>query len=147
MTLLAQLVAQQKDPSEEVKQRAEEILKEILLPKTLDRVVLLRYLRRALNNGAWYTLARAQRALLWLVAKTIDHVRSPVLNQILKNILLRIELTTFRARALYYGIILYIQKHLNYILIKVGHILEKLNEIFYLGLDYLNKPLIYRTYS
>lgn len=146
MTLLARLVVEYSDPGAGVKDRVESLLKEILLPKTINRLVLQRYLRRALNNGSWHTLARAQRSLLWLSARTLDYVKSPVLDHVLRNILLKIELATFRARALYYGILVYMKKYLVACSITVEHVLAKIKQIFYLGVDYINNPLVHTTY-
>ncbi len=116
------------------------MVKKILVSKPLTRSVLEKSFRRAHRTGAWRRMNPLKRSLLYVAKKTVDIVKSKILESILEEIILEIELTTLRGRALYYGIIIALRKTFN-----LGkNILEDLKTLLYLGISYLSNPPIYR---
>ncbi|QOR94568.1 hypothetical protein IMZ38_01110 [Thermosphaera chiliense] len=117
---------------------ARSLVAEHLVPENIDRDVLKRYVRKALRNGAWRRLRRESRALLWAAAKHLHKVKSPVLRDVLRGILLEIELSTLRGRAVFYGALLALRQGLT-------QVLGNLKRLITLGVGYLNLPTMWRV--
>jgi len=116
------------------------MVRKILIPKPLTRSVLEKSFRRAHRTGAWRKMSSLKRSLLYVAKKTVSTVKSRVLESLLEEIILEIELTTLRGRALYYGIIIALRKTF-----RLGEkVLEDLKTLLYLGISYLSNPPIYR---
>ncbi len=108
-----------------------------LVPASIDKDVLERYMRKALRNGAWRRLPRESRLLLWAAAKHLRRVKSPVLRDVLRRILLEIELSTLKGRAVFYGALLALRQGLT-------QALNNLKRLITLGVSYLNLPSMWR---
>jgi len=147
MPIDAVLVSAKKEIDQEIHEQVMDLLSKIILPRQFNKAVLKRYFRRALNNGAWYRLSKVERSLLWLTIRIIDKIKSPILYNSIKKILLNIEMNTFRAKALYHGLIIYMHRIANKINITIKEILSNIKTIFYLGLDHINNPQIYKIYG
>ena len=115
-------------------------LSDVLIPKSISRPLIERYIRKAFINRSWFNLSRFQRALLHVAVRTVSRVKSPILTNILRRIFLTIELGSPRGRALYYGTLL---------ILKTGKTLtevkERITHALLLGISYLNNPPLYRT--
>jgi len=115
-----------------------------LLPQTITRNDLISYLRRSLRNGSWKLLTKVERSILYLSTKLLHKVKSVILKRQLLEIMYKIELSTVKGRAIYYGILLALKRKLTYLFKSlenhIGHIL-------YLGISYLNNPPVYRIYG
>jgi len=97
-----------------------------------------RYVRKALRSGAWQRLRRESRLLLRAVARYIRVVKSPVLREVLRGILLEIEPFTLRGRAVFYGVLVALRRGLV-------EALRDLKRLITLGIGYLNLPLMWRV--
>ena len=132
----------EKGLSEQVVEKAKEMLARIILPETVTRRVIEKYMRKAMQAHAWYSLNRVDRAIL-VLSRRLPRVKSPVLKSILHKIFLKIELCTIRGKALFYGIIVSMQNVLN----RLHELLMDIPKLLTIGLFYLNNPLIYRIYG
>ena len=119
-----------------------ETLTKIILPKKITQTHLRKYIRKALANRSWYLLTQLERSLLWLTSKIVPTIKSPILKKIVQQILLKIELTTTKGKALYYGILILIKK-----LKRIEEIVQNLTYTLYTGLSYINNPPTYRIYG
>lgn len=111
------------------------ILVRLLVPREVTRHDILSYIRKALRTGAWYSLNRAQRSLLWLASRVVNVVRSPVLKKVLKEIFLQIELAGVKGRALYYGLLVMLSRGIT-----LKDAARNLSTLLYVGIGYLNNP-------
>ena len=127
---------------EKVDDKIKETLTKILLPKQITQTHLRKYIRKALANRSWYLLTQLERSLLWLASKIVPTIKSPILKKIVQQILLKIELTTTKGKALYYGILLLLKKAK-----KIEETVKNLVETLYIGLSYINNPPTYRIYG
>ena len=127
---------------EKVDDKIKETLTKILLPKQITQTHLRKYIRKALANRSWYLLTQLERSLLWLTSKIVPTIKSPILKKIVQQILLKIELTTTKGKALYYGILLLLKKAK-----KIEETIKNLVETLYIGLSYINNPPTYRIYG
>jgi len=127
---------------EKVDDKIKETLTKILLPKQITQTHLRKYIRKALANRSWYLLTQLERSLLWLTSKIVPTIKSPILKKIVQQILLKIELTTTKGKALYYGILLLLKKAK-----KIEETVKNLVETLYIGLSYINNPPTYRIYG
>jgi len=127
---------------EKVDDKIKETLTKILLPKQITQTHLRKYIRKALANRSWYLLTQLERSLLWLASKIVPTIKSPILKKIVQQILLKIELTTTKGKALYYGILLLLKKAK-----KIEETIKNLVETLYIGLSYINNPPTYRIYG
>ena len=124
-------------------ERAKRVLAKIVLPTRITRQVILLYIRKAFRTGVWRTLSPEARALLLLSSRIISVVKSRTLDSILRHIFVEIELHTFRGKALFTGIILAFRNLAS----KVSEILRDITAILFLGISYLNNPLMYRAHG
>ena len=147
MTLLSSILEAAETGLEEAHQLARLIITKTLLPQTLTRPTLQKYIRKAIQNHSWHKLKPEQRALLYTASKTITRVRNQTLYNILAEILLTIELATTKAKAIYYGAILLIKQAPNKAQTLLTHTKNILSKLLYLGINYLNNPPIYRIYG
>ena len=140
MTYLAFMVDAGEGFGEELEREVTDVLADVLLPKVINREVIERCIRRALRNGSWFKLSKLQRALLKAASRVVKVVKSPVLAEALKRVLLEIELNTLKGKALYYGLLtaLSIGEPLN-------KLLNRLTYVMMLGINYLNNPPLYRV--
>ncbi len=142
MTLLATALAKGREALKE--SLSENILKtafsELALPETITGEVIGKYVRKAMRTGVWRTLPREAKALLLVASKVIKTVKSHVLYEILRELLIRIELSTLKGKALYYGLIILARK--------LGSITKALKEgylaLLYTGISYLNNPPMFK---
>ena len=123
-------------------QEAAELASEILLPRTITGSLLQHYFRKALQNHAWHKLPHLHRALL--AARTLPQIRSPVLHNLLRQILMEIELATLRGQAVLHGILLALRRGARSLL---QDLRSNLTHILYLGISYLNNPPHLRIYG
>ncbi len=126
----------------DVVERAKRMLAKLVLPKKITREVVLLYIRKAFRTGAWRTLSPEARALL-LASRILTQVRSPILDSLLRRIFVEIELSTFRGKALFTGIILAFKNFAS----RVREILRDVTKILFLGVSYLNNPPMYRVHG
>ena len=126
---------------ESVVERAKEILASIVLPKTISRWVIEKYLRKAMQIHIWYRLDKIDRVLLILTRK-LSRVKSSVFKSVLYRIFLKIGLFTARGKALFYGIILSMQNTMY----KLHDLLKSIPRLLTIGLFYLNNLIIYRIW-
>jgi len=119
-----------------------EALARMLIPNTITNAVIEKYFRKAARTGAWRALPREAKALLLASRKTVRRVRSATLARILREIFVRIELTTLKGRALYYGLLILSRR--------LGSIVKALKEgylaLLYAGISYLNNPPMFRIF-
>ncbi len=146
MTLLAQALTVGEQLSS-LHMLARNLTSRLLLPQILTRKVLQKYLRKAIQNRSWYQLSQLQRALLYTASKTVHKVKSPVLRQILEEILLTIELASTRGQAIYYGLIILIKKSPNMLQTLLSKTKQLLGKLLFLGISYLNNSPMYRIYG
>ena len=80
------------------------------------------------------------RDSLLVASKVIKTVKSPILYEILRELLIRIELSTLKGKALYYGLIILARK--------LGSITKALKEgslaLLYTGISYINNPPMFK---
>ncbi len=115
----------------------------IILPKRITGSVVNRYFRKALQTGAWRSLTPQARALLYLARRWRGVFKSRFINGVLKELLLDIELYTVGGRALFYGVVVALKNKL----FSLGGSVWSRARLLFLGLQYLNNPLIYRVYG
>jgi len=123
---------------------AKKLLEEVSIPKTISSAVVKRYFRKALRCGVWRNLKAEQKALLLVLKMWRGSVRSKTLQEIVKNIFLEIELSTFRGKALLFGVAIAIKKKLYK---TISNPLKNIGYILATGIMYLNNPPIYRIYG
>lgn len=102
-----------------------------------------RYIRRAIRNGVWGNLGLSTRVLLVALRKWSGVVKSPTLRRILVEIYVEIELYTTRGRALFYGILIAMNRAHGLLY----DISSNLTKIMVMGLQYVNLPRIHRIYG
>jgi len=119
------------------------LLKKLLLPKEITRMIIRKYIRKAINNHSWYKLRPEEKILLKLASKIVVKVKSPALKKVLENIFIKIEFASIKAQALYYGIIITLTNPLN----KIKETLNNIKQLLYLGISYLNNPPWYKIYG
>jgi len=116
--------------------------RKLIAPKEITHETLEKTFRKALRLRIWKKLNPLKRALLYVAKKTITtQVRNPTLKQILTQIIIEIEKHTFKGKALYYGLII----ALNRMKILGTKILHNLTALLYLGISYLNESPIYQN--
>lgn len=147
MTLLSQILVEAEEQLLHVHNVARELVSRLLLPKTLTRSILQKYIRKAIQNRSWFKLSQLQRALIYTASKIVEKVKSPILRQLLEEILLTIELATTKGQALYYGTILLTKQAPHLIKQLLTQTKQLLAKILFLGINYLNNPPIYRLYG
>lgn len=120
----------------------ENALAKIVVPKRITREHISKYVRKAFRTGAWKFLAKEARALLLVSSRTVNTVKSYVLYSILKEIFIKIELTSLRGKALYYGLLL-LSKRLGSVAkaLKQGYL-----ALLFTGISYLNNPPMFRPF-
>ncbi len=121
-------------------QYAKQLLAELILPQKITNYEVERYYRKAHRTGIWRKLKPEAKALLYVVKRTIRLVKSLQLISILKNIFLQIELGTIRAKALFYGIMIYTQLSKIH---SLKDLKRKMNWLLATGINCLNNPLMY----
>ena len=141
LTIISELA--EKDLDKHTFSRAIEVLSRIVLPKEITGEMIERYFRKALRTGAWSSLPQESRALIYILRRWKGRIKSHTLKSILKNIFLKIELSTFRGKALLYGIIQAMKNPIY----KLGELLQNTKRILTLGIFYLNNSLTYRIYG
>lgn len=138
----AMMITSSNVEKEKLDGKIKETLFKILLPNKITQKHMRKYIRKAIANRTWHTLTKLERSLLWLTSKIVSTIKSPVLNNLIKRILLKIELASTKGKALYYGILILIKK-----LKKIEEIIKNLTETLYIGLSYINNPPTYRIYG
>ncbi len=145
MTIVAHALielAEKKESEREIFEKAKELLAQIIFPKKITRQVIEKYMRKAMQIHAWYHLDRIDRVLL-ILTRRLPRVKSPVLKNVLYKIFLKIELLTARGKALFYGIIIFMQNNMY----KLYDLLKNVSRLLTIGLFYLNNPITYRIYG
>ena len=125
-----------------VLENAKQLASKVLLPQRITGTLIAKYIRKAMQAGAWLHLPREARALLFL-ARRLTLARSPVLTEVLRRLLLEIELHTTRGQAVLYGIIVALKQAPG--LLK--NLTNTLHIILYLGISYINNPPHLRIYG
>jgi len=138
----AMMIISNMEEKSKLDKEIKETLTKILLPKKITQTHLRKYIRKALANRSWHLLTKLERSLLWLTSKIVSKIKSPTLKKIVQQILLKIELTTTKGKALYYGILILIKK-----LKRIEEIVQNLTHTLYIGLSYINNPPTYRIYG
>lgn len=115
---------------------AKSIVSKFLVPRDVTMGTLEYYYRKALRSNAWWKLRRESRALL-LASRFLSSIKSPVLLSILRELLLEIELHTFRGKAVFYGVLVALRQGIH-------EALGDLKRLITLGVGYLNLPLMWR---
>ena len=134
--------AQGEGARSQILENAKELASTLLLPQRITGTLIARYIRKAIQTRAWHHLPRVSRALLYL-ARRLTVAKSPVLVEILRRILMEIELYTIRGQAILYGIIIAMKKAPS--LLK--NLTENRGIILYLGISYINNPPYLRIYG
>ncbi len=144
MTLIAAGLAAKKGEGlgQHIMEKAKSIVAEIILPREITGKTITKYIRKAIQNHTWYTLPKETKVLLMLT-KRLPRIKSSVLIRILKDIFLKIELTTTRGKAYLYGVILAMQNAFY----KLDELLKNTKRILTLGIFYLNNPIHLRIYG
>ena len=119
---------------------ARRVVAEHLVPERINKHVIEHYVRKALRSGAWRKLRMESRLLLWAVARYLHVVKSPVLRDVIRGILLEIELSTLCGRAVFYGVLVALRQGLV-------EALKDLKRLITLGVSYLNLPLMWRVFG
>jgi hypothetical protein len=122
---------------------AKKVLMKLLIPVKISRSVVENFYRKALRTGIWRFLKPEQRALILALRIWGREVRSRKLVEIVRKIFLEIELSTFRGKALLYGIAIAIKNRLGV----VKYLSTNTSYILALGIMYLNNPPMYRIYG
>lgn len=138
----AMMITSSSVEKEKLDGKIKETLSKILLPNKITQTHMRKYIRKAIANRTWHTLTKLERSLLWLTSKIVLTIKSPILNKLIKQILLKIELASTKGKALYYGILILIKK-----LKKIEETIKNLTETLYIGLSYINNPPTYRIYG
>ena len=130
------------ETGEPILPKAKELLTLILIPQRINSHIITYYLRKALRVGAWRGLSKEARALLIVASRVgLRMVRSQILREILRRILLEIELHTLKGKALLYGILIQLRRGVS----KLVDMLGELTKILCIGISYLNNPPAYRV--
>jgi len=127
---------------QQIKEKAKELLAQIILPKEITRQTIEKYIRKAIQIHAWHHLKRLDKAVL-ILARRLPMVKSPILKSIIHRIFLEIELYTTRGKALFYGIVISMHDTMD----RLHELLKNISRILTIGLFYLNNPPIYRIYG
>ena len=111
-------------------------VKECIRISRLTSSLIVKFIRKALNTGVWYKLPLVSRALL-LAVKRLPVVKSPVLRNVLLDIMVKIELFTLRGKAVFYGVL---------VAVRSGFLedLSSVKRLITLGVSYLNLPELWR---
>jgi len=99
--------------------------------------LISRFIRKAVRTGVWSKLPTTSRALL-LASRCLRIVKSRVLSDILAGIMVEIELSTLRGRAIYYGVLVALRQGLK-------EALGDFKRLITLGIGYLNLPSMWRV--
>jgi len=102
----------------------------------LTSSLISRFIRKAIRTGVWFMLPTTSRALL-LASRCLKIIKSRVLREILMGIMVEIELSTLRGRAIYYGVLVALRSGLR-------EALGDFKKLITLGVGYLNLPLMWR---
>jgi len=137
MSIVMRLLAERKrGVSGEILEEAFRRLREAVDPGIIDKAIIERYIRKAVRTGAWRSLSYESRSLL-LASRFLPRVRSPVLKNIILDIMASIELYTIRGKAVFYGALVALKQGL-------ASVLSNLRRIITLGIAYLNLPDLWR---
>jgi len=138
MSIIMRLLAEkERGVSKEVVEEAFRRLREAVDPGIIDRIVIERYIRKAVRTGAWRSLSYESRSLL-LASRYLPRIKSVVLKNIILDIMASIDLYTTRGKAVFYGVLLALKQGLM-------NALGNLKRIITLGIAYLNLPDLWRT--
>jgi len=138
MSIVTRLLAErEKGISGEAVEEAFRRLREAIDPGIIDRVVVERYIRKAVRTGAWRSLSYESRSLL-LASRFLPRIKSVVLKNIILDIMASIDLYTTRGKAVFYGVLVALKQGLV-------SALSNLKRIITLGIAYLNLPDLWRT--
>jgi hypothetical protein len=102
----------------------------------LTSSLISRFIRKAICTCVWFKLPTTSRALL--ASKFLKIAKSRVLREILVGIMVEIELSTLRGRAIYYGVLVALRSGLR-------EALGDFKKLITLGIGYLNLPLMWRV--
>ena len=120
----------------------ESYYQKLIAPPEVTREVLEKTFRKALRLGVWKKLEPLKRALLYTARLAqITRIRNPTLKHLLTEIIIEVEKHTLRGRALYYGLLI----AMNRIRILGARILRDLTALLYLGISYINESPIYQN--
>lgn len=137
---LLRLLEERLDP--QAASAAAEAVSRLLLPRRMDGRTVEGYVRKAMRLGVWRRLRHEARALL-LALRGWGPVRSPTLREVLRRILLEIELAGLKGRALFYGALMALRGALR----GLRELLARPAYLLALGISYLNTPPMYRVYG
>jgi hypothetical protein len=143
MNLLANLFSRVVEDSPRVLGLARSVLLDLVIPSRITGAVVERFYRKALRSGAWRRLRAEQRALIQVLRRWRGEVRSKKLVEIVRGILLEIELSTFRGKALLYGVAIAVKNGL----LRAGNVVKDVGYLLAAGIMYLNNPPMLRVYG
>ena len=130
-------------PGQRVVEEARRLTAKIILPQRITGSLINKYFRKALQTGAWRSLAPQARALIYLARRWRGVFKSKLITSVLREILLDIELFSTGGKAIFYGVLLALKKGIE----SLGGFLLSKTRLLFMGLQYLNNPLIYRFYG
>lgn len=123
---------------------ASRFLAKVLIPQPLSPQVLSKYVRKAFRSGAWRVLSPEEKALLIFLSKYWrKEVRSETLTEVLRKVLMKIELTTLKGKAILYGLVEYVRMGFG----SLTDAIKNITKLLCLGISYLNNPPMYRVYG
>jgi len=138
MSIVARLLAErERGVAREAVEEAFRRLREAIDPGIINRIVIERYIRKAVRTGAWRSLSYESRSLL-LASRFLPRIKSVVLKNIILDIMASIDLYTTRGKAIFYGVLVALRQGLV-------NALSNLRRIITLGIAYLNLPDLWRT--
>lgn len=109
----------------------------LLLPRRIDRYVVIAYIRKAVRVGLWRSLKAESRALLRALSTWRGVIRSKVLVEIVRKILVTIELETLRGRSIFYGVLQALRNGLR-------DLLSSAELLLCLGVSYISNSPLFR---
>lgn len=116
---------------------AVEYVSRLLLPERIDRYVVRAYIRKAVRVGLWRSLKAESRALLKALSIWRGVIKSKVLVEIVREVLVTIELGTLRGRSILYGVLQALRSGL-------WDLLSSAELLLCLGVSYLSNSPIFR---
>lgn len=109
----------------------------------LNGRIISYYFRKAIRTGVWRKLRGESRALLLAVSKWGGVIKSNTLRSILIDLLTEIEISSFKGKALLYGVIV----AFNHARELLSNPVRSITRLLTLGIQYLNLPCVFRVYG
>lgn len=115
-----------------------DLVSKMLLPKVIDGSVVKAYVKKAVRTGVWRFLRAESRALLRALSSWGRVVKSRVLRSIVTGILLEIEFSTLKGKAVLCGALLVMRNGLLRVFCSAETLLC-------LGISYLGNSPLFRS--